>query len=400
MKKISFLLYFALLIAASAIDMASPSPIVYLTWQKSPESTMTIHWISREESEDIIQYRRGEEKEWHQAAGSHKPLPEGYHHLFIHTCELTKLHPNSHYLFTVDGQKQEYHFRTLPATLTEPLRFVEGGDMYHGNEEILNETSRQAARQDPHFALVGGDIAYSTEKIGDNPEEMGRWLIFLSAWQKTMVRSDGCLIPLVVTIGNEEVKGRYDQPTSQARGFYTLFAFPGPQGYNVLDIGNYMSVVVLDSGHTHSVDGEQSFWLKNTLRERIDIPHKFAIYHVGAYPAFRTPDRPLSAAIRKYWVPLFEKYHIKAAFEHHDHTYKRTHFLRGGESAPDGVLYLGDGGWGATPTRRPVKPEERSYLAHTAQERHFLLVTLYPDGSRHFDAINEKGEVFDSIDQQ
>lgn len=44
-------------------------------------------------------------------------------------------------------------------------------------------------------------------------------------------------------------------------------------------------------------------------------------------------------------APLFEEYELTAAFENHDHTYKRTHRIRDGWWIPRGVLYLGDGAW-------------------------------------------------------
>ena len=42
-------------------------------------------------------------------------------------------------------------------------------------------------------------------------------------------------------------------------------------------------------------------------------------------------------------MPLFDNYHLTAAFEHHDHAFKRTHLLRANQTDPGGTLYLGDG---------------------------------------------------------
>ncbi len=57
---------------------------------------------------------------------------------------------------------------------------------------------------------------------------------------------------------------------------------PGPQGYNVLDCGNYLSLLLLDSGHTHPVEGAQTDWLKQTLAARQHVSHVFPVYHVPA----------------------------------------------------------------------------------------------------------------------
>jgi hypothetical protein len=77
---------------------------------------------------------------------------------------------------------------------------------------------------------------------------------------------------------------------------------------------------------------------------------------VPAYPSVRK-DEGTTLEIRQHWVPLFEKAGVSAAFEHHDHAYKRTHPLLGGkvQDAPaKGVTYLGDGAWGAS--IRKVRP--------------------------------------------
>jgi hypothetical protein len=65
----------------------------------------------------------------------------------------------------------------------------------------------------------------------------------------------------VVAIGNHEVQNHYlethadyqpgpDWREKVAPHFYALFAFPGHPGYNVLDVGDYLSLVILDSGLT------------------------------------------------------------------------------------------------------------------------------------------------------
>ena len=122
------------------------------------------------------------------------------------------------------------------------------------------------------------------------------------------------------------------------------------------------------------------------------MPHLVPTYHVPAYPSYRPDDTGGSAAltkrIRENWYPLFERYGVKFAFEHHDHTFKRTHPIRAGKVDPKGVVYLGDGAWAVTPRKPDDKP--RWYLAKTASVRHFHLVTLYPDAC-HVLSVNEQG---------
>jgi hypothetical protein len=84
----------------------------------------------------------------------------------------------------------------------------------------------------------------------------------------------------------------------------------------------------------------------------------------------------VSPLIRQHWVPLFERFGLNVAFEHHEHAYKRTHLLLQGSPHPAGILYLGDGSWGVEKPRKPKSPSERPYLAKSASTRHFILVEL------------------------
>jgi hypothetical protein len=85
------------------------------------------------------------------------------------------------------------------------------------------------------------------------------------------------------------------------------------------------------------------------------------------------------------------------AFESHDHTYKRTVPIKGILPKKDGVVYLGDGGWGMPP--RPVhKIDETWYLAKALPILHFVKVTIEPE-LRRFLMIDQKGRVFDRLEQ-
>lgn len=173
---------------------------------------------------------------------------------------------------------------------------------------------------------------------------------------------------------------------------------PGPQGYQVLDFGNYLSLIILDSGHTHPIPGAQTQWLYQTLKEREHIPHKFALYHVPAYPARRNYKGKISPVIRQQWVPIFEQFGLTAAFEHHDHVYKRSQLIRKGKVDSEGVLYLGDGGWGIRKCKSPKSPKKTWYLAKTAAAQHVIVVTIEPD-HRHYAAIDRNGNFIDQYDQ-
>jgi acid phosphatase type 7 len=371
-------------------------PALYLTWQRDPTRTMTIHWHTTEpDAESKVQFRKRGDTNWHAVAGSAQPMPHSDR--LIHTVELTELEPQTDYRFRFGTNSTAYKFRTMPADLARPIRFIAGGDLYH-EKNWMDQMNALAARFDPAFVMIGGDLAYANEKA----EQVGRWYTLFDSWKKFAVAPDGRLIPLLVTIGNHEVRGYWYQTPAEAATFYRLFSMPGPRGYGSLDFGDYLTVFLLDSWHTHPVGGEQRAWLEARLAQRQHVPHLIPLYHVAAYPSARPFDGgesgPISAAIREHWSPLFEQYGVRLVFENHDHTFKRTHPIRAGKIHPEGVVYLGDGAWGVH-LRKTHPVESTWYLARTGTIRHFHLVTLYAD-QRHVLAINDKGEIFDELYQR
>jgi acid phosphatase type 7 len=378
---------------------------IYLTWQQDPTKTMTIQWISNQDSaDDEIEYKKHEDiaaadtsknplnDAWNLASGTHHNLPEKCPH-FVHVVELTNLLPNTVYTFRIGKSDKTYLFKTMPQDPIEPITFIVGGDTYQRQKQWFVETNKQAALQEPSFVLLGGDLAYAAPDKSGTPEDAERWLIWLKEWSDTMRTPKGYLIPLLVTIGNHEVKGRYSRTPDDALFFYALFATPGLQGYKALHFSSYLSLILLDSGHTHPIAGKQTEWLENELSKERNFLHRFAIYHVPAYPSVRGFRQPYSSLIRRHWLPLFEKYGVQVVFENHDHAYKRTYPLINGNVHPYGIVYLGDGSWGVKP-RIPKKAQNSPYLAKTASSRQFIKVTLSKE-EREFWSIADDGQIID-----
>jgi 3',5'-cyclic AMP phosphodiesterase CpdA len=242
------------------------------------------------------------------------------------------------------------------------------------------------------FAVVGGDLGY------DNGRSVEISLAFLRNYSKHMIGRDGRLIPMIACLGNHEVDGGFDQPRAKAPFFYALFDGLFPEtGFATLDFGDYLSLVLLDTGHTSPIGGAQADWLEKTLRARADHPNVIAVNHVPAYPSFRNMEgekgkEGTGEGNRKHWVPLFEKYRVPVVLEHHDHTFKRTKPLLDGLEDANGVLYLGDGSWGML--RTPKRPEQRPYLAAVSKDYHLSLHRL--QGAERFHlALDEFGRVMD-----
>jgi hypothetical protein len=278
----------------------------------------------------------------------------------------------------------------MPAKATNTIQFVSGGDC--GTDRHAVGTNIVAAKQEPYFALIGGDLAY------DNGRSPKTFLRFLENYNRHMVDPKGRLIPMITCVGNHEVDGGYATSRDKAPQYLSLFdCFFSETTYGVLDIGDYLSLVLLDTAHLSPIAGEQTDWLAKALRDRQDRQHLIVANHVPAYPSYRAPEGKgeslgTGEANRIHWCPLFERYKVDVVLEHHDHTFKRTHPLTDGRPDKNGVLYLGDGSWGKL--RVPKEPEERPYLAAVSKAYHMTVHRL--EGKQRFHvALEESGRVAD-----
>lgn len=362
---------------------------LFLTWQQDPTTTMTIQWVGPETADETtIQYRPIPGELWQAARTATKPFPNT--DLKVHRCELTGLAPGSEYNFQIGRSSPLYHFRTMPAKATDTIQWVSGGDS--GIDAHAIGTNILAARQEPYFALIAGDLAYDN---GRSPET---FLKFLQNYSRHMIDPKGRLIPLISCLGNHEVNGGYKCKRADSPQYLSVFdGFYRDLTYGVFDIGDYLSLVLLDTGHIAPIPGEQTDWLAATLAARQDRPHLIVANHVPAYPSYRPPEAPgeklgTGEENRLHWSPLFEKFNVDVVLEHHDHTFKRTHPLTGGLRNKYGVIYLGDGSWGKI--RAPKQPEDRSYLAKVSEAYHMTVHRL--EGEQRFHvALEETGKVAD-----
>jgi len=308
------------------------------------------------------------------------------------SADLRDLKPGTRYEFKIVRWGRPvgtWEFETAPARFQEGINFVTGGDMY-GTRAWLDAMNRRAGKENPLFALLGGDLAYANGSKG------GRWRDWLESWHECAVAPDGRLIPMVVAIGNHEVKGYQYRPTNapgreDAPFFYSLFSGKSEGANFTVDFGDYLSLVGVDSGHTANISA-QTQWLGRVLGNRLEVPRQFVCYH---RPAWGTGVKDDAMDIRREWSPLFEQFKVDCVFENDHHTYKRTHPIFGGErSEKDGILYMGDGSWGVKTRNIPKDWKKRTYLAEARALRHLIKVTLKKDEFL-YEGMTEDGQIFD-----
>ncbi|WP_227254872.1 purple acid phosphatase family protein [Frigoriglobus tundricola] len=380
----------------------TPQDTLFLTWQRDPTTTITVQWVGPEKP-DLGTVRvapRDTSAGWTVAKVVTKPF--GNTEVRVHRAEVTGLAPGTEYLLQIGPSVHTSRFRTMPVKATDTFTWVSGGDCGTGPHAI--GTNQIAAKQEPYFALIGGDLGY------DNGTSARTAVQFLQNYSKHMIDPKGRLVPLVTCLGNHEVRGGYRGKRHDATYFLPLFdGLYKETTYGALDFGDYLSLVLLDTGHVSAVGGAQTDWLDSALAERQDRPHLIVANHVPAYPSFRSPAAAPVSGLRgmlgvtekgggtgdenrKHWCPLFERYGVDAVLEHHDHTFKRTHPLTDGHVDKYGVPYLGDGSWGQL--RAPASPEKRPYLAAVGQAYHMTVHRLEGEQRYHV-ALEETGRIAD-----
>ncbi|MDO5505475.1 MAG: metallophosphoesterase family protein [Pseudoxanthomonas suwonensis] len=391
---------------ARAID---PLGLV-LSWQRDPTTTMTIDWHTADAGDGAqVQFRPADgEHEWRSVGGSQQAFP--FSDRTINRVELTGLQPDTDYLFRVGDFTRERRFRTMPSQIvTRPVRIALGGDV-RGTEPAAR-VSRFAMQHDPDFVIWGGDLAYANGDEGN----VSRWYELLDQTMHLLVTPDGRSVPVVMGIGNHEVRGGYitnndhdlrkalpaytqtDASRAQVAPFYyALVSWPGQPGWGALDFGDYLSLLLLDTDHSNPVDGEQTRWLQQALQQRIGrVAHVLPIYHVGAYPSVRDWEGRVHQRVRQHWSPLFDQFRVPMVFENHDHTYKRTWPIRGGKVDPRGTVYMGDGAWGTGPRVIGRSHEAHAwYLDRVASQYHSIILTLQGNYQSLL-VVNDEGTVID-----
>lgn len=404
---------------------------LYLTWQHDPCRTITINIHGLKTSSELTVYYddkpcMGNPCLYTHAkkglASSELSLPDGRK---LYHIEIQKLKPNTRYYFIIaEGlhpypYSKEFSFKTIPEH-GDPLVFIEGGDWE--NTQEAEKLAQLAAKANPHAVLLGGD--YPSSVLGK--EDFKQWDHWLDVYEKNMVSSEGCLIPLVMAIGNHEVTGGFNQTQGDAPLFFHYFK-QGATGesYFSLPFGKKMRLYVLDSGHIAAHEGQQSVWLEQELQKDISSEIKMAIYHVPLFPSVRFSHptimyqlayqmtkvckgrslaahlySPESAEGLKHWLPLFDAYQLTVAFEHHDQALKRTKLLRAGKEDPQGTLYLGDGGWGAKIHYLPIQGFFHSHFARLKGLEHFFWKVHVFEKIIEYTAINANGKVLDHFVQK
>ena len=302
--------------------------------------------------------------------------------LFFHQVPLNNLKAGATYYFSVKtpkGVSREYHFTSAPDD-NRPFKLLFAGDS-RTHIEIARQMSSQfktMVKEDPSIRalLHGGDYANSPKRA--------LWKEWLAAYNLT-TSEDGKLLPIIPVVGNHEA-------IKKSPLYGQAYGFPGEgKYYFTTKLSPEVAIVCLNT--EISAEGNQKSFLKNELSKlRADkIKWQLTAYHRPIYAAVKKPSKG-----KVSWVPLFEEFNIDLALESDGHCIKRTVPIRGGKEAADGIVYLGEGGYGA-PQRTPKADRwfTQGDNSFTSQGDHVMILE-FTDSEIHYSAVLLNGDIVDT----
>lgn len=383
---------------------------------------MVINWIEEAGTSRTVEYRRrGSSDDWENKRASVSSLPNTS--MRKYSEKITGLTPGTSYEFRIEGISGTRYFRTAPASIKDPIRFIIGGDITETRgdsnqreelRKVFESVTDIAAEYNPLFVVVGGDWVHHPNDDYPDPED---WFYLLETWTEKLVTEEGSyLIPIFGSAGNHEVPDIGSSP-EDAVFYHGFLSYPQEQwgekrGYGVVDFSDYLSIITLDSGLMHSVES-QNKWLENTLQNRTNVSHVYPVYHVPGWPTARSmrDSAGLIDDIRNEWHPYFRDHNVRLVFEHDDHSFKRTHAFRCTPpivkefdcvvDEENGVIYTGGGTWGSV-----VRGLDSNYTSGGSQwvhnvnklENNFVLMEV-SERRRTLRAVSLNKGVVDTFDE-
>ena len=292
--------------------------------------------------------------------------------LRVEKTTLTGLNPNTHYEYAVAGQEAgKGSFKTAPANNDPaPYQFVVYGDTrtrHDVHRRVMEAIGKFAA---PDFVLHTGDL------VADGFDS-SLWPVFFDI-ERDVLRHTA----FFPSLGNHERNTDYFREMFQEDKPY--YSFNWGNGHFIV-MNSDMDNFAASARERDSYWNEEVRWLEDDLKTHQGADYRFVIAHHPPFTAVarRQGDNPHMTAL----VPMFEKYHVNAAFFGHDHNYQ--HYLK------NGIHYVVTGGGGA-PLYDVDKPADGITVKVVSTEN---FVTVKVNGkSAHVEAIAVDGTKLDQID--
>ena len=297
----SLLLLAAATWSLSAADMVVGGPMAVNVGPRSA----TIVWIVQEGQVSL------------KGGGEERTSPA----LHVEKTTFTGLKSGTSYEYSIPGHEDvKATFKTAP-TAAQPFEFIVYGDTRTRHDVHRKVVAAILANSKPDFVLQTGDLVAD----GSDP---ALWPIFFDI-EGTLLRRTA-FYPM---LGNHERNSSNYYEYLQSAPYYSFNW--GSAHFTILDsdIANFANT---ESGR-QAFWKQETDWLEQDLAKNQNAEFRFVAAHHG--PITAVSDRQGANPHMTALMPMFERYHVTAAFFGHDHTYQ--HYLR------NGIHYVISGGGGA-----------------------------------------------------
>ena len=353
MKKLIFLL--TIVFNAYGVDT------LFVTYGSKPQNELIIRYIDTKKTGYF--FLKNQEGEVVLQTSSTVALGKSY---YLHRFIIGNLSPGQKVTFLAGIEKQAY---TVSSLKEGPVSFCVTGDLYR-RIKPYREGIKAMAQENPDFVIFGGDLAYTSHGPIHFPSRefaIKRYITFFKVIAEYLKKADGELVPIIAACGNHDYKKGYNEYVLD------LFFPPYSKTYFHYDLGKQLDLLILDTGHVAPMTGLQQAFMKQVLQQS-DKDFKIAVYHIGAYPSVYNYSSKSSQQVREAFCPIFDRYGVSFAFEHHSHAFKVTHPIKHDVINPEGTIYLGDGCLGVSP-RKP-KNKNAWFMQDAQAIRHYFKVSV------------------------
>jgi hypothetical protein len=275
-------------------------------------------------------------------------------------------------------------FRTAPRSHAS-FAFGAIGDFGTGNR-VARHHAALLRREHVAFLVTTGDNVY--------PDGLD------AQYDGALFRPFGWLMRRIAiwpSLGNHDYGDEGGMSRGTARAYFRNFVLPRRPGHERYYSFRYANAefLSLDTEVTPFAPGTPQYrWVEATLK-RSPACWKIPYFHHPAYAEYVDPpaaDVARLRDVRRWLVPLFERYGVKLVLDSHEHNYVRSKPTRADRPAADGVTYVLTGGGGAALDPLPAAPQPL-----TAARGHFFNHLLISVSGRKLTgrAIDPMGRVRD-----
>jgi hypothetical protein len=311
---------------------------------------------------------------------------------------LNDLDPKTNYYFVIkdsEGATPRYYVQTAPDQ-PEKFTYVTGGDTKSTGSSYIKgqDSNKMVAKLRPLFVLFTGDMN------SDDGTNVTFWSNWLDDWSSQTTTADGRLIPLLAVHGNHEngdfttINKIFDTPDVDSEFSYYSMNFGG----DLLHVISLNSELQNGNAPAGSFAAQTS-WLEADLIANQDSTFKIAGYHKPMRP--HTSSKSEQTFLQQNWAPLFDTYGLTVGCESDSHMHKVTFplsYCTGGAGCFQnfvrddkmGVMYVGEGSWGANPRD---SDDNKPWTINSRSINQIKWHTITPDDPATIDVDESKLEI-------